>query len=105
MGHDKVIENESPYRGVWLHRSGDSIVETVTDADEDVLGLAAGLVYTFAADGTLKVQAVPGSCACGNLDSHIQRVSAMLRLSHFVQTGDITFVPHPMFIPGWYVAV
>lgn len=47
MGHDKIIEFEPPYRGVWLHRSGDWIVETVTTADEDVLSLGPGLAYVL----------------------------------------------------------
>jgi hypothetical protein len=29
----------------------------------------------------------------------------MLRLSALVSKGDVTFVPHPMFLPKWYVAV
>jgi hypothetical protein len=104
MGHDKVIEFEPPYRGVWLHRSDDWIVETVTDADEDVLNLRPGLAYILR-DSQLAPQAVLGTCSCGNTEAHLQRVQAMLRLPHFVSSGEITFVPHPAFIPKWYVAV
>jgi hypothetical protein len=45
MGHDKVIDHGPPFRGVWLNRLRDRIVETVTESDEDVLSLGPGLAY------------------------------------------------------------
>lgn len=104
MGHDKVIDHGPPYRGVWLHRAGDWIVETVTTADADVLSLGPGLAFLLR-EGKLAPQDVPGNCSCGDIDSHSRRVGAMLRLSHFVSRGRITFVPHPAFFPNWYIAV
>jgi hypothetical protein len=104
MGHDKVIDNGPPYCGVWLHREGDWIVETVTEADEDVLNLGPGLVYTIR-DGQLIPHHIPNTCECGDTESHVRRVGSMLRLHHLIATGDVVFVPHPGFLPRWFVAV
>jgi hypothetical protein len=103
-GHDKVIDYAPPYHGVWLHQDGEWIVETLTEADEDRLALLAGLVFALSDKG-LQVREMTGSCECGNAQSHLDRVKAMLRLSALVSSGDITFVPHPVLLPRWYVAV
>jgi hypothetical protein len=104
LDHDKSIDHGPPYYGVWLFKDDDLIIETPTHADEDTLSVSAGHVYEFRA-GKLKRVEAHGSCACNAPDSHDNRVKRMLRLHGLVSARDVLLLPHPVFIPGWYVAV
>jgi hypothetical protein len=103
-GHDKVIDIEYPYEGVWLHRDKDLIFEHQMTSDEDELGVHPGHVYEFVGEELLR-QEVRLSCECKSPESHDARVHAMLRLSAFIEIEQVILVPHPFRIPSWYVAL
>jgi hypothetical protein len=103
-GHDKVLDIEYPYEGVWLHRDKDLIFEHQMTSDEDVLGVHPGHVYEFVGEELLRQEVSP-SCECKSPETHDARVRAMLRLSAFIEIEEVVLVPHPFRIPNWYFAL
>jgi hypothetical protein len=101
MGHDKVVEIEYPYHGVWLHRDKDLVVEHPMSADEKSLNVHPGHLFEFIGQDLLR-QDLPTSCPCGAPIKHEARVRAMLRLSALVEAEHLVLLPHPLRIPNWY---
>lgn len=104
FGHDKVIDIEYPYHGVWLHRDKDLLFEHPMSADEKALTVHKGHVFEFVGQDLLR-QDLPSSCACRHPRAHDERVRAMLRLSALVEAEAIILLPHPFRIPNWYFAL
>ncbi|MFZ0039144.1 MAG: FRG domain-containing protein [Candidatus Acidiferrales bacterium] len=103
-GHDKVDEIQYPYRGVWLHRDKDLIIEHPMSAGRRKLNAHAGHVFEFIGQDLLR-QDLPSSCRCTSPSDHEARVRAMLSLSALVEAEYVILLPHPLKIPNWYYAL
>jgi hypothetical protein len=103
-GHDKVYDIEYPYRGVWLHRDRDLVIEHPISSSHRSLRVRSGHVFEFVG-GQVVRQELPSSCQCGDPESHDVRVRSMLRLSALVEAEILVLVPHPIGIPNWYFAL
>jgi hypothetical protein len=103
-GHDKVIEIEYPYHGVWLHRDKDLVLEHPMTSDEDSMNVHAGHVFEFVGQELLR-QNITSSCRCHSPESHEARVRAMLRLSSLIEIELLILIPHPLRIPNWYFVI
>lgn len=101
VDHDKVIDHGPPYHGTWLHRDGDLIVEQGMVADKD-LDVTAGHAFLLHKN-KLNIQQTRHSCTCESPEQHYRTVSAILSMSNLVRKGVLALLPHPFWIPDWYV--
>lgn len=105
LDHDKAVEHGPPYRGVWLHREGDLILEVPIESDHNIMSTTPGHGYMFRGGQLVRVPIAP-CCPCGNPESHDQRVFSVLQISKLVREGKLIFLPHPRLSGlGWFLVL
>ena len=105
IDHDKVIEHQPPYRGKWLVKSGELIVEKDMEADRRVLSVGGGHGYLLR-NGKLELCTVENACQCGHPELHLQSIRSLLQVPRLVSEGKLLLLPHPKLSAlGWYVVI
>lgn len=102
--YDKVDDLTWPFQGVWLHRSGDLVLEHPITADHEQLNVHAGHAYEFAGNRLIRRE-MEHSCPCAYPESHDRRVRQMLSLTSRLEREELFLIPHPMMLPNCYVVL
>jgi len=105
IDHDKVIEHEPPYRGKWLIKKGDLIVEKEMESDREIMSVGQGFGYLLR-NGKLDLCEIDNACTCGHPEIHLESTRALLQLPRLVKEGKVLFLPHPRLSQlGWYFVI
>jgi hypothetical protein len=102
--YDKVDDMTWPFRGVWLHRDQELILEHPVTADVDKLNVHAGHAYILR-EGELVRRSFEGACQCDAPATHDTRVRSMLSLNSHLDRERIILLPHPMNLKNCYIAL
>lgn len=103
--HDKFIDTEPPYLGLWLYKRGDLIIAhpTYVMDDEETMSVGAGHGFRLIG-GNLYTVSIAGECDCGDPERTRQEVLAALSMSRAVRETGLVFLRSP-YIPwvNWYI--
>ncbi|MPR36914.1 FRG domain-containing protein [Salmonirosea aquatica] len=104
IDHDKIIDHEPPYLGVWLYKKDNLIFELHLIVDDERAGILIelGHVYIFE-DGQLEYVKVEKECSCGNPEEHYELLQGFLKIHSLVRKQEVALIQNSFMIDKWYV--
>lgn len=105
LDHDKVIDHQPPYVGIWLHKDNDLIIEThlISDKNDELL-IELGHAFTLS-NNKLQYVKVENECNCGKPEEHKDIIESILKIHALIKKEEIALIQHPFFIEKWYVLI
>jgi hypothetical protein len=100
IGHDKVIEIEYPFYGVWLRRDKDVIFANPVSADDEDISILQGWAFQFLGN-QLHREDFQGADESVRPPDCTKLVKSILRLSALIEREELVAVPHPIMRDKW----
>ncbi|RZK01036.1 MAG: FRG domain-containing protein [Flavobacterium sp.] len=102
LDHDKVIDHEPPYVGIWLHKDNNLILELHLVADEEEMHLRLGHAFVLE-NNKLTYVRVDKECDCGKPDDHVHILTSLLKMHALIKRQEVALVQHAFGIDNWFV--
>jgi FRG domain len=100
IGHDKVIEIEYPFYGVWLRRDKDLIFADPVSADREDIGILKGWAFQLIGN-RLHREDYPEADETVRPIECMKLVKSILGLSALIEANELVVLPHPIVRDKW----
>ena len=100
LGHDKIIEIEYPFYGLWLRRDKDLIFANPVSADKEDISVLPGSAFQLVGN-QLHREDFPGADVIARPLDHMKLVKTVLRLSALIEADELVALPHLIIRDKW----